>query len=38
MGRISGTPNKITTEVRGKLESLMADLMDFIYSKELTVN
>ena len=38
MGRTSGTPNKITTEVRGKLESLIEGLVDSIYIEELTPN
>ncbi len=38
MGRTSGTPNKITTEVRGKLESLIEGLVDSIYNEELTPN
>ena len=36
MGRTVGTPNKITTEVRGKLESLIEGLVDSIYIEELT--
>jgi hypothetical protein len=38
MGRTVGTPNKITTEVRGKLESLIEGLVDSIYIEELTPN
>ena len=38
MGRTSGTPNKITTEVRGKLESLIEGFVDSIYIEELTPN
>ena len=38
MGRTSETPNKITTEVRGKLESLIEGLVDSIYIEELTPN
>ena len=38
MGRTAGTPNKITTEVRGKLESLIEGLVDSIYIEELTPN
>ena len=38
MGRTVGTLNKITTEVRGKLESLIEGLVDSIYIEELTPN
>jgi len=38
MGRTAGIPNKITTEVRGKLESLIEGLVDSIYIEELTPN
>ena len=38
MGRTVGTLNKITTEVRGKLESLIEGFVDSIYIEELTPN
>ena len=38
MGRTLGTPNKITTEVRGKLETLIEGLVNSIDIQELTPN
>ena len=35
MGRTSGTPNKITAEVRGKLENLIESLVDSIEIQDL---
>lgn len=35
MGRTAGTPNKITAEVRGKLENLIDGLINSIQLKEL---
>ena len=35
MGRTAGTPNKITAEVRGKLENLIDGLINLIQLEEL---
>ncbi len=36
MGRTLGTPNKVTAEVRGKLENLIDGLINSIQIEELT--
>ena len=36
MGRTAGTPNKITTEVKGKLETLIEGIVNSIDIDELT--
>ncbi|MGA0896104.1 MAG: hypothetical protein ACO3QK_02330 [Flavobacteriaceae bacterium] len=38
MGRTAGTPNKITTEVRTRLETLIEGLVNSIDIEELTPN
>ena len=38
MGRIAGTPNKITTEVKSKLESLIEGLVGSLDISELNAN
>ena len=38
MGRIAGTPNKITAEVRGKLENLIDSLVDSIEIDDLNTS
>ncbi|MGB0829020.1 MAG: hypothetical protein ACPGO9_06050 [Flavobacteriaceae bacterium] len=38
MGRTSGTPNKITAEVRGKLENLIDSLVDSIEIDDLNTS
>ena len=38
MGRTSGTPNKITAEVRGKLENLIDSLVDSIKIDDLNTS
>jgi hypothetical protein len=38
MGRIAGTPNKITAEVKGKLESLIEGLVDSLDINEMNLN
>jgi hypothetical protein len=38
MGRTSGTPNKITGEVRGKLENLIDSLVDSIEIQDLNTS
>jgi len=38
MGRTAGTPNKITAEVRGKLENLIDSLVDSIDIVEMNTN
>jgi len=38
MGRTSGTPNKITSEVRGKLENLIDSLVDSIEIQDLNTS
>ena len=35
MGRTAGTPNKITTEIRSKLENLIYGLINYIQIEEL---
>ena len=35
MGRTAGTPNKVTAEVRGKLENLIEGLINSIQIEEL---
>ena len=36
MGRTAGTPNKVTSEVRSKLENLIVGLINSIQIEELT--
>ena len=38
MGRTAGTPNKITTEIRSKLENLIDGLINSIQIEELNNN
>ena len=38
MGRIAGVPNKVTTEVKEKLEELIDGIVNSIDIKELTTN
>ena len=38
MGRIAGTPNKITAEVRGKLKNLIDSLVDSIEIDDLNTS
>ena len=38
MGRIAGVPNKITTEVKEKLEELIDGIVNSIDIEELTTN
>ena len=38
MGRIAGQPNKITSEVRNKLQYLLDDLIDSLDLNELDAN
>ena len=38
MGRTAGTPNKITAEVRGKLENLIDSLVDSIEIQDLNTS
>lgn len=38
MGRTAGTPNKITKEVRGKLDNLINSLVNSIDVEELDMN
>jgi len=38
MGRTAGTPNKITKEVRGKLDNLINSLVNSIDLEELDIN
>ena len=38
MPRPKGSPNKITSEVRSKLQDLLDDLIDFLHLNELDNN
>ena len=38
MGRTAGTPNKITAEVKGKLENLIEGLVDSLDINEMNTN
>ena len=38
MGRTAGTPNKITTEIKGKLESLIEGLVGSLDIDEMNLN
>ena len=38
MGRTAGTPNKVTAEVKGKLESLIEGLVDSLDINEMNLN